>query len=49
MSKTIFIDVKEKELYTYIFEGRHGKYEIKDSKKYPLTDMISLLIVQQGI
>jgi type II secretory pathway component PulL len=44
MNKTIFIDVKEKELYTYIFEGRHGKYEIKDSKKYPLTDRYDFFV-----
>lgn len=38
MSKSIFIDIKEGELNTYIFEFKQGKYEIKDSKKYPLRD-----------
>jgi len=38
MSKSIFIDIKEGELNAYIFEVKQGKYEIKDSKKYPLRD-----------
>ncbi|MEW6068226.1 MAG: GspL/Epsl periplasmic domain-containing protein [Nitrospirota bacterium] len=38
MSKSIFIDIKEEEVNIYIFEAKYGKYEITDSKKYPLTD-----------
>src|SRR4030042_7121314 len=38
MSKSIFIDIKEGEIETYIFEFRHGRFEIKDSKRYPVRD-----------
>ncbi len=36
MSKSIFFDIKKGELETYIFEVKQGRYEIKDSKKYPV-------------
>ncbi len=38
MSKSVFIDIKEGELNAYIFEVKQGRYEIKDTKKYPLHD-----------
>jgi len=38
MGKSIFIDIKEGELDTYIFEVKQGRYEIKDSKKYPVAE-----------
>ncbi len=38
MRKSIFIDIKDGELDTYIFEVKQGGYEIKDSKKYPMTE-----------
>ncbi|OGW36715.1 MAG: hypothetical protein A2Y97_01380 [Nitrospirae bacterium RBG_13_39_12] len=40
MSKSIFIDLKEKELYTYIFEAKHGRNELIESKSYPLNDKL---------
>ncbi|MEW6417172.1 MAG: GspL/Epsl periplasmic domain-containing protein [Nitrospirota bacterium] len=38
MSRSIFIDIKEGEIETYIFEVRHGRFELKDSKSYPMRD-----------
>jgi type II secretory pathway component PulL len=38
MGKSIFIDIKDGELDAYIFEVKHGRYEIKDSKKYPVAE-----------
>ena len=38
MGKSIFVDIKERELNTYIFESKQGKCEIKDSQKYPVRD-----------
>ena len=37
MGKVLFIDIKEGELSTYLFEVKGGKYEIKENKKYPLS------------
>ncbi len=37
MGKSIFIDIQEKELSTYIFEVKGNKYEIKEAKKYPFS------------
>lgn len=37
MSKSIFIDIQERELSTYIFEVKGNKYEIEESKKYPFS------------
>jgi hypothetical protein len=44
MSKSIFIDIKEGELNAYIFEVKQGRYEIKDSKRYPLSDSYNFSI-----
>jgi len=38
MGKSVFIDVRESELEAYEFEVRHGKYEIRNSRKYPVHD-----------
>lgn len=38
MGKSIFIDIKERELETYIFELGQGRYEIREKKKYPVSD-----------
>jgi type II secretory pathway component PulL len=37
MSKSIFIDVKEEEIVTYIFDIKQERYELKDTKRYPLS------------
>src|SRR4030042_512323 len=44
MSKSIFIDIKEGELNAYIFEVKQGRYEIKDSKRCPLSDSYNFSI-----
>jgi len=38
MSKSIFLDIKEGELEAYVLEVRHGRFELKDSKRYPIRD-----------
>jgi type II secretory pathway component PulL len=44
MSRSIFIDIKEGEIETYIFEVSHGRFEIKDSKRYPIRDRYDFFI-----
>src|SRR4030043_1244089 len=44
MSKSVFIDIKEGELNAYIFEVKQGGYEIKDSKRYPVSDSYNFSI-----
>jgi type II secretory pathway component PulL len=38
MRKSLFIDIKEGELNTYLFEIKQNKFEIKENKKYPIPD-----------
>jgi type II secretory pathway component PulL len=38
MGKVMFLDVAEKELFTYLFETRQGRYELRDSRKSPLPE-----------
>ncbi|MBE0427178.1 MAG: hypothetical protein IBX72_11120 [Nitrospirae bacterium] len=37
MSKSVFIDIKEGELITYFFEINQGRYDLKDTRRYPLS------------
>jgi GspL periplasmic domain len=36
MSKSVFIDLREDEVEAYEFEVRRGKYEVRNSRKYPV-------------
>jgi type II secretory pathway component PulL len=38
MAKSLFIDIGEKEVSTYLFDFRGSKYEMKEIKKYPLSE-----------
>jgi type II secretory pathway component PulL len=38
MAKVLFLDVAEKALFAYLFEPRQGRYELKDSRKYPFSE-----------
>lgn len=38
MAQSLFIDIGEKELSTYLFDCKKGRYELKDDSKYPLHD-----------
>lgn len=35
MAKALFIDITDKEINTYIFDVRQGRYELKENRKYP--------------
>jgi type II secretory pathway component PulL len=37
MGRSIFIDLGEEELRTYIFDIRKGKYEIEETREYPVS------------
>jgi len=37
MGRTLFIDIKDGEFSTYLFEIKGDKYELKENKKYPLS------------
>jgi hypothetical protein len=38
MAKALFIDITDKEINTYIFDFGQGRYELKENRKYPLTE-----------
>jgi type II secretory pathway component PulL len=38
MRKSVFIDVREKEIAVYVFDLKGGRYELQESKKYPLGE-----------
>jgi type II secretory pathway component PulL len=38
MAKDLFIDITDKEINTYIFNVRQGRYELKENRKYPLPE-----------
>jgi len=38
MAKSLFIDIGEKEVRTYLFDSKGNSYEIKETRKYPLSD-----------
>lgn len=38
MAKALFIDITDKELNAYVFDIRQGRYELKENRKYPLSD-----------
>ena len=42
MSKSLIIDLREEELFTYLLDVKKGRYEIKESKKYPLSGRYDL-------
>jgi hypothetical protein len=42
MSKSLVIDLGEKELFTYLLDVKKGRYEVKESKKYLLSDRYDL-------
>ena len=51
MGSCLFIDMKEGQLSTYLFEVRAGKYELRESKRYPVSGRydFSLDAVPEGI
>jgi type II secretory pathway component PulL len=51
MSKILIIDFMEKELFTYLLEIKKNGYEVKESKRYPLSDRydFSLDVVTEDI
>jgi type II secretory pathway component PulL len=38
MAKALFIDITDNRLNAYIFDVRQGRYELKDSKDYPMAE-----------
>lgn len=38
MGKSLFIDIKDDELSTYIFEVRGNKYDLKESGRFPVSE-----------
>jgi len=38
MAKSLFIDITGKEINAYIFDVGQGRYELKENRKYPLSD-----------
>jgi type II secretory pathway component PulL len=38
MAKALFIDITDKEINTYIFDVGQGRCELKENRKYPLTE-----------
>jgi hypothetical protein len=38
MAKALFLDVADKELLVYSFEPRQGRYELRNSGKYPFSE-----------
>ncbi|OGW47255.1 MAG: hypothetical protein A2Y66_02005 [Nitrospirae bacterium RBG_13_41_22] len=51
MRKSLIVDLREKELFTYLLEIKKSGYELKESKKYPLSDRydFSLDVVTEDI
>jgi type II secretory pathway component PulL len=38
MGRALFIDITDGELNTYTFDGGEGRYELKETRKYPLPE-----------
>jgi type II secretory pathway component PulL len=38
MAKALFIDIADNRLNIYVVDGRQGRYELKESKDYPLAE-----------
>jgi hypothetical protein len=38
MDRALFIDIKDKELNAYVFDVGQGRYELKENRKYPISD-----------
>ena len=36
--KALFFDMLSEECRAYLFEGKPGRYELREMKTYPLTD-----------
>lgn len=51
MSKALFIDIQDKEISTYTFDLKKGRYELKDTRKYPVSDKynFSFDVVKENI
>ena len=43
MGKALFLDVADKELFAYLFETRQGRYELRDSRSYPISEKYEFL------
>ena len=37
MGRSVFIDLGEEELRTYVFDNRKGKYEMEETREYPVS------------
>jgi type II secretory pathway component PulL len=48
MNKSLFIDIKETEILTYLFENRKGNFESKEVKKYKISDKYQFFIDSAG-
>lgn len=44
MGRSVFIDLREEELRTYIFDFRKGRYEIEETAKYPVSNRFDFSI-----
>ena len=44
MGRSVFIDLREEELSTYIFGARKGEYETEETGKYPVSDRFDFSI-----
>jgi type II secretory pathway component PulL len=42
MKRILFFDIQEKEFWQYTFEGKGDNYAIKEQKKFPLSDTLSI-------
>ena len=43
MARSLFIDVTDNRFNTYIFDTRQGRYELRESKNYPLPEKYEFL------
>jgi type II secretory pathway component PulL len=48
MNKSLFIDVKETEILTYLLENRKGNLEAKEVKRYKISDKYQFLVDRSG-
>jgi hypothetical protein len=48
MNKSLFIDIKETEIFTYLLENRKGNFEAKEVKRYQISDKFQFLLDSAG-
>jgi type II secretory pathway component PulL len=48
MGRSVFIDLREQELLTYVFSLRKGKYEMEETKTYPVSSRFDFSVDEAG-